>query len=246
MRSSRRGAPAIAMLAAVTGLMISAPGTALAAGGGSHPGNGMAPGQAKIRAAARADPMVALWHMNETSGTTMGDSSGNGNDGTLHSVTLGVAGCSATAYRFTGKPSYVSVPDSPTLDPGLASINISFCLNTTSLPTSGDYDLVRKGAYPNQQYKIELLQSGKIQCTFRGSANHDNATGGSGLTDGSWHHIACIKTSSQVQLVIDGAVAKTTNGTVGSISNADDVEIGAHPGSDWYKGRLDEVSMSFG
>jgi hypothetical protein len=188
----------------------------------------------------------ALWHMDETSGTTMVDSSGNGDNGTLHKVTLGVPGFSGTAYSFNGNSSYVSVPNSPSLNPGLANINISFDLKTTSLPTQGDYDLVRKGTFQTEEYKIELLQSGQVSCVFRGSTDHFNATGGSGLNNGSWHQIQCIKTSSQVQLVIDGTVVKTTTGTVGSIANTYNVDIGAYPGSDWYKGSLDEVSISFG
>jgi hypothetical protein len=188
----------------------------------------------------------ALWHMDETSGTTMVDSSGNGNNGTLHKVTPGVSGFAGTAYAFNGTSSYVSVPNAPSLNPGSANINISFELKTTSLPTQGDYDLVRKGTFQTEEYKIELLQSGQLSCVFRGSTNHFNATAGSGLNDGSWHQIQCIKTSTQVQLVIDGTVTKTTTGTVGSISNTYNVDIGAYPGSDWYKGNLDEVSIAFG
>jgi hypothetical protein len=49
-----------------------------------------------------------------------------------------------------------------------------------------------------------------------------------------------------VQLLIDGTVAGSSTKVAGSISNTSAVEIGAHPGSDWYKGRLDEVSISVG
>jgi hypothetical protein len=193
-------------------------------------------------------PLAALWHMDETSGTAMTDSSGNSNNGTLHNVTLGAAGVSGTGYGFGGSTvkSYVSVPDAPSLNPGSASIDISLYLKTTSLPTSGDYDLVRKGTFDSTEYKIELLQSGAITCVFRGTSANRNATGGSGLNNGAWHHIECIKTASQVQLVIDGTVVKTSTGTVGSISNTLSVNIGAYPGSDWYKGTLDEVSIAFG
>jgi len=193
-------------------------------------------------------PVAALWHMNETSGTTMADSSGNGNNGTLHNVTLGVAGVSGTGYSFGGSTvkSYVAVPNAPSLNPGSADIHISFHLNTTSLPTSGDYDLVRKGTFQSTEYKIELLQSGAITCVFRGTSANRNATGGSGLNNGAWHHIECIKTAAQVQLVIDGTVVKTSTGTVGPISNTLAVNVGAYPGSDWYKGKLDEVSIAFG
>jgi hypothetical protein len=195
---------------------------------------------------ASASTLAALWHMSETSGTTMSDSSGNGNNGTLHHLALGATGCSGTAYTFNGSSSYVSVPNDPSLNPGSANIRITFCLKTSSLPTSGDYDLVRKGTFKGKEYKIELLKSGQIGCVFRGSAGHFNATGGSGLDNGAWHHIACVKTSSEVTLKIDGTVVKSTTGAVGSIRNSDALEIGAYPGSDWYKGSLDEVSIAFG
>jgi hypothetical protein len=129
--------------------------------------------------------------MNEPAGSTvMVDSSGNGNNGTLHNVSSGAAGHSGTAYKFGGPQmkSYVEVPDSPSLNPGAAAINITLWLNTQSLPTSGDYD----------------------------------------------------------QLLIDGAVAGSSTKVAGSISNTSPVEIGAHPGSDWYKGRLDDGSITVG
>jgi hypothetical protein len=195
--------------------------------------------------AAAGSTVVALWHMNETSGTVMHDSSGHGHNGTLHNVKLGASGCSGKAYTFNGSSSYVSVP-SAGLNPGSANITISFCLKTTHLPNSGDYDLVRKGAYPAVNYKVELLPSGAIQCTFQGSASRHNATGGSGLNNGAWHHIQCVKTASKIKTVVDGTVVATTSAAVGSISNTSSLEIGAHPGSDWYNGELDEVQIAFG
>ena len=194
---------------------------------------------------ASASTVVAFWHMNETSGTTMVDSVGHHN-GTLHNVTLGVSGASGKAYSFNGKSSYAEVPNSNALNPGNANVTISFYLNTTSLPKTGDYDLVRKGDYPGQDYKVELLPSGQIKCTFQGSASRHSASGGSGLNNGKWHHVVCIKTASQIETMVDGTVVATTKAAVGSISNTSAVDIGAHPGSDWTKGELDEVSIAFG
>ena len=195
---------------------------------------------------AAASTVVALWHMNETSGTTMVDSSGHHNSGTLHNVTLGASGFSGKAYSFNGTSSYVSVPNSASLKPGSANITISFYLNTTSLPKSGDYDLVRKGAYPSQNYKVELLQTGQIDCTFTGSSSARDVIGGSGLNDGVWHHIQCSKTSSHIKVVVDGGVT-TASATTGSISNTTEADIGAHPsGGDWYNGELDQVWIGIG
>lgn len=197
---------------------------------------------------ASASTVAALWHMDETSGTTMADASGHGNNGTLHNVTLGAAGKYGKSYTFGGSKtkSYVEVPNSTSLNPGSANITISFWLRTLSLPKSGDFDLVRKGVFTAPEYKVELLQSGQIQCTFRGTTSNHNAIGGSGLNNGAWHHIQCVKTGTQIQTVIDGTVAATTNATVGSISNTSALEIGAYPGSDWYQGKLDEVSITTG
>ncbi len=195
---------------------------------------------------ASASTVVALWHMNNKSGTLMYDSSGHGNNGTTYNVTPGATGVSGRAYTFNGKSSYAEAPNSSSLNPGSANISISFYLNTTHLPKTGDYDLVRKGAYPAQDYKVELLPSGQIKCTFQGSASRSNATGGSGLNNGAWHHVQCIKTASQIQTVIDGKVVATTTATVGSISNTSPADVGAHPGGDWYNGELDEVSIAIG
>jgi concanavalin A-like lectin/glucanase superfamily protein len=199
--------------------------------------------------AGAAGTLAAQWHMNESAGaTTMADSSGHNNNGTLHSVTAGVPGKVGTAYRFGGSAvkSYVEVPDSPSLNPNAAKINISVWFNTTSLPTSGDYDLVRKGDFPGQEYKVELLQGGIINCEFLGASGHVVLHGGSGLADGKWHHINCIAGPTGEKLQLGGTAVASSTTVVGSISNITPVEIGAHPGSDWYKGRLDEVSITVG
>ena len=193
--------------------------------------------------------LAAQWHMNEAAGaTTMVDSSGNGNNGTLHNVTAGVAGKVGTAYSFGGsaKKSYVEVPDSPSLNPGTAKINISIWFNTKSLPTSGDFDLVRKGDYPGQEYKVELLQGGIINCEFLGTSGHVVLHGGSGLANGAWHHINCIAGPTGVKLQIGGKAVASSATVVGSISNTVPVEIGAHPTFDYYNGKLDEVSITVG
>ena len=195
---------------------------------------------------AAASTVAALWKMNEISGTTMVDSSGHGNNGTLHNVALGAAGHFGKAYTFNGTSSYVSVPNSASLTPGSANITISFWLKTTHLPTSDDYDLVRKGAYPSQNYKVELLPTGQIDCTFTGSSSARDVTGGSGLSNGAWHHIQCAKTSSQIKVVVDGKV-NAASATIGSISNTTEADIGVHPGGgDRYNGELDQVQIALG
>jgi len=198
--------------------------------------------------------VAAQWNMNETSGTTMFDSSGNNNNGTLQGpVQMGVAGPTGqgTAYGFSGK-SDVDVPSSPTLVAGSANIDMAFWLKTTNLPATGDYDLVRMGDYPAQEYKVELLSSNQIACTYHGSSSSNNATGGANLNNGQWHYVQCVKTASAIQLWIDGVLVHSTSAVIGSVSPPSDLYVGAHgsPGTaagfDWYQGDLDDVSITFG
>lgn len=188
---------------------------------------------------------VALWHMDETSGSTMFDSVGQ-NNGTPHSVTLGRAGFSGLAYGFNGSTSYVSVPSAASMNPGSANFSFTIHLQTTGTPPPPpeDWDLIRKGDYPTPggEYKMEYQQSGQASCGFKGSAHYAEIVAGPALNDGQWHTITCVKTSSDIELIVDGqAYSQAAN--IGSIANTDPVIIGSHPGADWYQGSLDEASI---
>jgi len=62
------------------------------------------------------------------------------------------------------------------------------------------------------------------------------------LNDGKWHTVQCVKTSSTIKLIVDGQTYSKAV-SVGSISNTAPVVIGAHPGSEFFKGALDEASI---
>lgn len=196
---------------------------------------------------------VALWHMNEPAGsTTMMDSVGT-DDGTLFHVTAGLAGSSGNpgdlAYGFNGSSSYVSVPSAGALNPGSANVTITIHLQTTGTPPAppADWDLFRKGDYVTggSEYKMEFQQSGQASCGFEGSGGYSELIAGPQLNDGQWHTIQCVKTASQIEVVVDG-VAYSQPAALGAIANTSPVTIGSHPGSDWYSGALDEASIQIG
>jgi hypothetical protein len=192
---------------------------------------------------------VAVWHMDETSGTTMFDSVGTHN-GTLHAVQLGVSGFSGTAYGFNGSSGYVEVPSAAGLNPGSANITITIHLKTTGTPppSPDDWDLIRKGYYTSSggEYNVELQHSGQASCTFKGSLGYiEQFKAGPALNDGNWHTIQCIKKATVVELVVDGQIHSTAI-SIGTIANTDPVDIGARPGSDWTQGSLDEASIQIG
>jgi PKD repeat protein len=184
-----------------------------------------------------------VWHMDETSGGTMTDSTGS-HPGTLHSVTLGETGVSGKAYGFNR--SYVAIPNAKDLNAYNRDVHIAFSMKTTTVPAVPDYDLFRKGeagATPNYEYKVEMQPDGSVTCYFKGTLGSVTATSRPGLQDGQWHDIRCEKTSSSVVLTVDG-VKTTKTKTIGSIYNGLDMIVGAYPNGDYYQGVMDEVSFT--
>ncbi len=148
-------------------------------------------------------------------------------------------------YRFDGKTGYVTVPDSPSLNPGTANVTITVAFSLEGNPPSGyDYDLVRKGlaGTPGGDYKLEVLSNGQALCRFKGSAVAV-LKGGTNLGFGS-HVVRCAKTDTKVELYVDDARTATKTVTVGSISNSKPVILAAKPGDDFTKGLIDYIMIT--
>jgi len=201
-----------------------------------------------VQATSTQPGLVALWHMDEGSGTLMYDSIGN-HTGTLHSVQTGLPGFLGSGYGVNGSSSYVSVPTAGDLNPGSADITITIHFKTTGTPPAppADWDLIRKGLYTTTggEYKMEFQRSGQASCGFKGSAGYAELITGPNLIDGQWHRIQCVKTASAIKVIVDGQTFSKA-ASVGSIANTSPVVIGARPGSDWTQGTLDEASIQIG
>jgi hypothetical protein len=200
--------------------------------------------------AALGSTTDALWQMEDP--TQLLDGSGNNNDGTTTNVT-GVPGVAGNGYHFDGSSSIATVPSSDSLNPGDADFALTVQLRFTEPPSTavGDYDLIRKGlaATPGGDYKMEILPrksntQAKAFCFFKDSSKTvGKIVKGPNLADGDWHEVVCTKSSSGVELTVDGKTY-TNSVRLGSISNDEPVTIGAQSRSaDWYEGDMDEVSV---
>jgi hypothetical protein len=207
--------------------------------------------RARVVLTSKSKPhLVALWKMDETTGTTMFDSDGD-HDGTLHHVQLGLGGYSGLAYGFGGPAtkSYVSVPSAGDLSPRHSNVTLTVHLRASGAPgrSPHDWDLIRKGTFKGgSEYTMELQHSGRASCTFRGSRGYYyQLTGGPKINDGRWHSVKCVKNPWSVGLVVDGKLFHRGR-AIGAISNSAPVVIGARPAADWYYGQLDNVSIAIG
>jgi hypothetical protein len=201
---------------------------------------------AVVRAGFALPGLVALWSMDETSGSVMLDSARSHHGILLNAVRPGHPGFAGFAYGFAGR-AYVSVPSAPDLNPGGANITASIRLKTTVAPATPGWDLIRKGYYasPGGEYKMGEQPSGQVSCGFKGSRGYAELTAGPRVNDNVWHTVQCVKTPTSIAVVIDGQ-RFSMRGAVGSISNRDVVPIGARPGSEYFHGLLDEASIQIG
>ena len=214
-------------------------------------GAGRASGTSNATAVVQSAPnpppagVVALWHMDETTGTVMHDAAGSHN-GTLQNVALAQPGFAGLAYGFTGS-STVLVPSAADLNAGAKTLTVTIHLKATSVPATPDWDLIRKGVFTTAggEFKVEYQPSGQGTCGFNTSTNYAELTAGPALNDGQWHTVQCVKTATNIQLIVDGAKF-TKTASLGTISNTVQVAVGSHPGAEFFRGSLDEASIQIG
>ncbi len=198
--------------------------------------------------ARAAGARTSTWHMDETSGSTMVDSTGKHPGKLTKAVALGAAGDPAfpgKGYHFNGTSAKVTIPNATDLNPGTGEVHISFSLRTTSVPAKPDFDLFRKGTFGQQQFKVELQPKGQVSCSFTGSSGSAFIQGGPDVHDGKWHSVRCEKFSSSVKLTVDGKTFKSTK-KVGSISNTADMIVASHGAGEFFPGDLDELTYTLG
>jgi len=195
---------------------------------------------------ASAAPVVAHWGMNETSGTTSFDDSGNGINGTLTNVTLGLPGASGTAYGFDGRTSKMVVPKVAILAPGAQPVTVSMKVQTTHRPGTGnfDFDMWSKGGYQVEIYPRNGLA--QARCKFKSASTKVVIQAGPDLIDGRWHTIACHKDDAGTSLIVDGTWF-THPGNIGALKPGSTTYIGVgSDGNDHYFGQLDDVTVEIG
>jgi hypothetical protein len=194
---------------------------------------------------------TAFWPFNELTGTVADDAVGT-HDGTISGgVALGASGQNGhgTSFRFVGNGRVV-IPNMGTLSPGSNWMEASIRIKTTNVPTTGDFNLFRSGAFETTQgFKIELLPDGRASCAFKGSAGHvNNVTGGTSVATNQWKFIQCILRRIQpgmdeIILAVNGVIAARKLKPIGEVTltlNGIVAHYSATAATGGYIGRADE------
>jgi hypothetical protein len=157
--------------------------------------------------ASAATNLGAYWHLDEGSGTTAVDTSGNANHGTINGAPARVSGRFGRALHFDGQDDNVFIARSASLEP--QSITVEGWVRGTSTP----------GAYKH------IISYGASECFTASYALFSGSGGGiafavsqsstssvvspqapqSSIWDGAWHHVAGTYDGTVARLFVDGA-----------------------------------------
>ncbi len=172
--------------------------------------------------------LQALWQMNEGSGTTVADGSGNSNVLTLgggSTTPTWVSGYTGSfALLFDGNNDVATATSSSSLSP-TSAITISAWVKTSGQGSgnAATGTLIRK----ENAYTVFIDgTSGLLFGIFAGS----NCIYGTATTTGVWHHVCATYDkslgSNQMALYYDGALVANQTNTNSIPSNANDVAMG--------------------
>jgi len=194
--------------------------------------------------ASASDSLVGYWKFDEGSGNIAYDSSGNGNDGTIYTATW-VDGKVGKALGFNGIDSYVSIPDSSSLDISGNQMSVEFWVKFDSLidgssPYMKFYD---KG----NAYNSAMLETGNIRFTFwvagDSSANLDSSR--TSWLAGTWYHIAEVYDGNVMSIYVNGALDNSMPMTGNIASTTYPIALGAYTlgGQYFLHGAMDEFKI---
>jgi hypothetical protein len=186
--------------------------------------------------------LVASYNFNAGTGTTLADTSGTANNGTITGATWSVAGKSGGALSFNGTSNYVQVPDSASLRL-TAGMTLEAWVNPSALGTDWRTVLF-KTQTGGMVYSLYANQSSTRPVGQVNIGGERNAIGAAALPLNAWSHLAATFDGSSLKLYVNGSLV-TTTAIAGSIPTSTGVlRLGGNAiWGEWYAGLIDDVRI---
>jgi len=189
------------------------------------------------------DGLVGWWKFDEGAGTIAADSSGTGNDGTLHGPVEWTAdGKINGALAFTGPYNYVLVPSHSSLNP-TREISISAWINPS---WTGNNRILQKSTEgSDNQYRFLKEGGNNIRIHLPPAANFEVT--GYLPPNGEWTHLAATYDHRMIRVYFDAVVVGETAFTQDLDTSDGPLFIGTKwsqaPAGDEYNGIMDDVRI---
>src|SRR3989344_1475867 len=184
---------------------------------------------------------VAAYNFDEASGSTLADSSGNNNTGTLINGPTWTTGKIGGALNFDGVDDYVDLGNPLSMRP-INQITISAWINPTDVSTSKT--IVSKDTTGAVDYFFRVQGPGGVRCNFEGVVL--DLIGNYILTN-VWQHLTCTYDGSIVSIYKDGILLSSSAASAVTYSDSGaNINIGRRDeggGGLYFPGLIDDLRI---
>ncbi|HDM35727.1 MAG TPA: LamG domain-containing protein [Candidatus Syntrophoarchaeum butanivorans] len=154
------------------------------------------------------------WKLDEGSGTTATDSSGNDNHGTIHGATW-----SSGYLHFDGSNDYVSIPDNDSLEPQDA-ITLAAWVKWERDPSTGHRWANIISKYGDNQYLLQHnVNNQYFEVAVRTDRGRSYTWSSTEPQQGVWYHVAGVYDGSEVIIYVNGT-RESSRGLTGNITTS--------------------------
>lgn len=193
---------------------------------------------------------VARWKLDEGTGTTANDNSGNNLTGTLTTSPTWVAGKYGRAVDFSPTSSYISVADNAALNI-TGDITYEAWVKPTTIDGTARLIFGKGTASANttRQYSLRLNTSNRWEAfAYTGSTANSVADTTVTPSTSRWDHIAAVRdtTAATLKIYINGVLTGTSTGVTGAINTTSDIFAIGREGttaSNYFGGQVDDVRI---
>ncbi len=203
--------------------------------------------------------LVSVWEFNETSGTSVADAYGS-NNGTVNGATINQVGKIGQCIQFNGTSSYVSIPNSASLNPNSQDFSVNAWVKWEGSALSGAVAIfMAKGEY--------VSSGSEFQFTLRGGGGADYKNGfyfrlrtsdgtlntigcttdqTSIVGNGSWHMLTAVVdegSSVEGRIFLDGTEVGSLASITALVNNTSDLHFGEYANATYFPGKIDQPAV---
>jgi methionine-rich copper-binding protein CopC len=187
--------------------------------------------------------LVAEYSFNQSSGTTLTDTSGNHNNGTISNGTWVNGLFGDKALSFNGQNTWVTIPNSSSLNP-TGALTMEAWVNPASL--NGAAAAIAKEMTGGLTYGLYAANDGGSppQATIDASGTSSQVASSADLPVGTWSHIAATYDGTILKLYVNGNIVSSL-GVEGLLSTSSGVlRIGGDSiWGEFFNGLMDDVRI---
>jgi hypothetical protein len=186
--------------------------------------------------------LVAAYGFNEGSGSSVGDSSGNGHTGTISGASWTTQGKTGNALSFDGVNDWVTVNSSTLLNLTTAMTVEAWVFPTTN---SGARNVLIKEGINRDTYNLYARSGGNKSEIFAFIGGQNRSAESTAVAANVWTHIAGTYDGSSLRLYINGVEVAANNLASGSILTSNNpLRIGGNSiWGEFFQGRIDDVRI---